>query len=105
MKTFNEFLVEAENSKRTAWDSLPGETVKPSKPKNEVTPLQRIQAGIKQLMPKAKSYIRQDLERRQPTPAKMPGSPPVGSDPTNVNVKSRMPVIQGRYTKPKYYDA
>lgn len=102
MKTFSEFLVEAENSKRKAWDSLPGE---PVKPKNEVTPLQRIHAGINQLIPKAKSYIRQDLERRQPKPAKMPGSPPVGSDPTNVNVKSRMPVIQGRYTKPKYYDA
>jgi hypothetical protein len=34
----------------------------------------------------------------------MPGSPPIGSDPTNVKVKSNMPMIQGRYTKPKYYD-
>ena len=103
MKTFNQFILEAEDSKRKAFDNLPGEFAKPVKPKNEVTLLQRIQTGINQLIPK-KSYIRQDLERRRPNPSKMPGSPPIGSDPTNVKVKSNMPIIQGRYTKPKYYD-
>lgn len=104
MKTFKNFILEAEDSKRKAFDNLPGEFAKPAKPKNEVTLIQRIQAGINQLIPKQKNYIRQDLERRRPTPAKMPGSPPVGSDPTDVNIKSRMPIIRGRYTKPKYYD-
>ena len=104
MKTFNQFILEVEDSKRKSFDNLPGEFAKPVKPKNEVTPLQRIQAGINQLIPKQKSYIIQDLKRRRPTPAKMPGSPPIGSDPTNVKVKSNMPIIQGRYTKPKYYD-
>ena len=103
MKTFKNFILEAEDSKRKSFDNLPGEFAKPVKPKNEVTLLQRIQTGINQLIPK-KSYIRQDLERRRPNPSKMPGSPPIGSDPTNVKVKSNMPIIQGRYTKPKYYD-
>ena len=103
MKTFKNFILEAEDSKRKSFDNLPGEFAKPVKPKNEVTLLQRVQTGINQLIPK-KSYIRQDLERRRPNPSKMPGSPPIGSDPTNVKVKSNMPIIQGRYTKPKYYD-
>ena len=104
MKTFNQFILEAEDSKRKSFDNLPGEFAKPVKPKNEVTPLQRIQAGINQLIPKQKSYIRQDLKRRQSNPSKMPGSPPIGNDPTDAKVKSNMPMIQGRYTKPKYYD-
>lgn len=101
MKTFRQFVLETD-FKRKAWDNLPGE---PTKPKNEVTLLQRLQAGINSVIPKPMGYIRRDLKGRRPTPAPMPGAPPVGNDPTDVKVKSRMPMIQGRYTKPKYYDA
>lgn len=97
MKKFENFILEAEDSKRKAFDNLPGEFAKPAKPKNEVTVIQRIQAGINQLIPKQKNYIRQDLERRRSTPVKMPVLP-------DVKVKSRMPIIQGRHIEPKYYD-
>ena len=101
MKTFKNFILEAEDSRRKAFDNLPGEFQQKPKPQI-VSPVERLKSAINQLIPKQKSYIRQDLERKRPTPSRMPGSPPIGSDP--INVKSNMPIIQGRYTKPKYYD-
>ena len=105
MKTFKNFILEAEDSRRKAFDNLPGEFQQKPKPQPQiVSPVERLKSAINQLIPKQKSYIRQDLERRRQNQSKMPGSPPIGSDPTNVKVKSNMPIIQGRYTKPKYYD-
>jgi hypothetical protein len=103
MKTFKNFILEAEDSKRKSFDNLPGEFQQKPKPQ-VVSPVERLQSAINQLKPQPKNYIRQDLERRRPNPSNMPGSPPIGSDPTNVKVKSNMPVIRGRYTPPKYYD-
>jgi len=96
MKTFSEFIKESD-SKRRAFDDLPGDY--------EETPslMDRIRAGVKQLIPKPKNYIRQDLERRNPNlSVPMPGA--AGPRDVKIKIKSKMPIIQGRYTPPKYYD-
>jgi len=96
MKTFNRFILEAEDSKRKAFDDLPGDY------ESNPSLLDRIRAGVQQLIPKPKNYIRQDLERRRSNPVPMPGGR-LGH-PTDVKIKSKMPIIRGRYTPPKYYD-
>ena len=102
MKTFSEFIKESD-SKRQAFDNLPGDYA--SNPSKEPTLLDRIRAGVQQLIPNPKNYIRQDLERRNPNlSVPMPGAERPFGDPTDVKVKSNMPIIRGRYTLPKYYD-
>jgi len=98
MKTFNRFILEAEDSKRKAFDDLPGDY------ESNPSLLDRIRAGVQQLIPKPKSYIRQDLERRRSNPVPMPGVRRPSDDPTDVKVKSNMPIDRGRYIPPKYYD-
>jgi len=97
VKTFSEFIKEAD-SKRKAFDDLPGDYA------SNPSLLDRIRAGVQQLIFKPKNYIRQDLERRRPNPVPMPGVRRPFDDPTDVKVKSNMPIIRGRYIPPKYYD-
>jgi len=98
MKTFSEFIKESD-SKRKAFDDLPGDY------ESNPSLLDRIRAGVQQLIPKPKNYMRQDLERRNPNiSVPMPGVRRPFGDPTGVKIKSKMPIIRGRYIPPKYYD-
>jgi len=123
MKTFNQFMIEAQDSRRKAFDNLPSEPANPRSPLNTIknTIKNVIKSGIsatqskindlsqpikdKLNLPGARSYIRQDLERRKPVLSPMPGGAKVGDNPTDIKIKSRMPMPSGRYIKPKYYDA
>jgi hypothetical protein len=122
MKTFDQFMIEAQDPRRKAFDNLPSEPANPRSPLDTIknTIKKGIESGIsatqskindlsqpikdKLSLPGARSYIRQDLERRKPVLTPMPGGAKVGDDPTDIKIKSRMPMPSGRYIKPKYYD-
>jgi hypothetical protein len=113
VKTFKQFILESENS-RKAFDALPSTSngiKSPSIIDKIKTQLNRGVDAIKQTtknVGKTASdlsgrggYIIQDIAKRdimdKPT-AKMPISTPKNSNPDN------MPVIRGNYKKPKYTD-
>jgi hypothetical protein len=125
MKTFNQFISEAQDPRRKAFDNLPSEPANPPRKQPSLldTVKQKIRQGVevtqgkvnsltqpikdKLGLPGARSYILQDLDRRKPNSIRMPGSPKrLGQDPTTVDTsKSKMPILQGRHSNPKYYDA
>jgi len=112
-------MIEAQDSRRKAFDNLPSEPANPRSPLNTITNTIKnvIKSGIsatqskindlsqpikdKLNLPGARSYIRQDLERRKPVSTPMPGGAKVGIKYR----KSIMPMPLGRYIEPKYYDA
>jgi len=127
MKTFNQFMIEAQDSRRKAFDNLPSEPANPRSPLNTIkntiknviknvikSGISATQSKINDLsqpikdklnLPGARSYILQNLKRRNPVSTPMPGGAKVGDNPTDIKIKSRMPMPSGRYIKPKYYDA
>jgi len=127
MKTFNQFMIEAQDSRRKAFDNLPSEPANPRSPLNTIiksagkfagdviksrisatkSKIEDLSQSIKDRfnLPGARSYILQNLKRRNPVSTPMPGGAKVGDNPTDIKIKSRMPMPSGRYIKPKYYDA